>query len=192
MHITTFSVALIALAKIHPLVNAFFPSKRYCIQRYIAPPQAFDESNMKTSSDARAEDSTCQKLVHRYDSPFMLDVRYNQQLSPAALIILNTPIMNNDPMNDEGTLTGALKILWQKTSYRVCADGGANRLFDATVTNNSSSDETISKYLPDLITGDLDSLLPHVREYYEKNGVPIVRVEDQDYHDLDVSFELSA
>jgi thiamine pyrophosphokinase len=122
----------------------------------------------------------------------MLDVRYNQQLSPAALIILNTPIMNNDPMNDEGTLTGALKILWQKTSYRVCADGGANRLFDATVTNNSSSDETISKYLPDLITGDLDSLLPHVREYYEKNGVPIVRVEDQDYHDLDVSFELSA
>jgi thiamine pyrophosphokinase len=40
-------------------------------------------------------------------------------------------------------------------------------------------------YLPDLITGDLDSLHMETRHYYEKLGVAIVKQYDQNYNDLD-------
>ena len=71
------------------------------------------------------------------------------------LIILNQPICtkNNSIFNR----------LWNMSSIRVCADGGANRLFDLSLdqTNNK-------KLIPDLIVGDLDSLRDDVkvRGYY--------------------------
>ena len=100
-----------------------------------------------------------------------------------------------------GILSGVLGILWKKSTYRICADGGANRLYEATVGTKKRREEVDSEvgvdfesttscccehFLPDLITGDLDSLYPHVHEYYKSRGVDIVRVEDQDFHDLDV------
>jgi thiamine pyrophosphokinase len=62
-------------------------------------------------------------------------------------------------------------------------------LYEATVANQSISTREKTRFLPDLITGDLDSLLPHVREFYEGRGVPVVQIIDQDYHDLDVSIQ---
>lgn len=38
----------------------------------------------------------------------------------SSLIILNQPIKSFD----------RLKTVWENTSYRICADGGANRLLD--------------------------------------------------------------
>ena len=42
----------------------------------------------------------------------------------------------------------------------------------------------IYRYLPDLIKGDLDSLRPDVRAFYEAHGVPVVQQDDQDSTDL--------
>lgn len=138
-------------------------------------------------------------FVHRYDSPFLSTENVE---GDAALILLNTPIsapQGSSSTSSSTALRGVLGALWDASSYRVCADGAANRLYDATVgsastngvaqaeTNEAILDASNQLYLPDMITGDLDSLLPHVREYYEDRGVPVVRVEDQDQHDLDKS-----
>jgi thiamine pyrophosphokinase len=114
--------------------------------------------------------------IRRYYSPFCI-----QPSSSSALIILNTPI--RCPQTSENrNLPDVFRVLWEATTFRVCADGGANRLYDATIEK-----DTDDVLVPDLITGDLDSLRPDVRSYYEKRGVPIVCVQDQDYHDLDKS-----
>lgn len=118
----------------------------------------------------------------RYNSPFLSalhnDNNINNQHSSAALVILNTPIQTTA----NHSLPAVFQVLWKSTTFHVCADGGANRLYDATTL--IGEDDAL---VPDLITGDLDSLRPDVRSYYEKMGVPIECVEDQNYHDLDKS-----
>lgn len=76
--------------------------------------------------------------------------------------------------------------LWHKASYRVCADGGANRLAELVEMAVDDPEER-EVYLPDLITGDLDSLRPAVREMYEKAGIQVIEVADQDTTDLQKS-----
>jgi hypothetical protein len=148
-----------------------------------------------------------QSTIHRYESPFFTSNDGNHHSPSSALIILNTPIINlsqdrdghtANEGNDDGDLSGVLGVLWKASSYRVCADGGANRLYDATVAimtrkedrgvgiNDAVSNNCNPDFLPDLITGDLDSLRSDVRMYYETKGVPVIRVQDQNYHDLDV------
>lgn len=98
-----------------------------------------------------------------------------------ALIVLNQPF--SLPL---------LQKLWKSTQWHCCADGGANRLHDVLFAElPSSADSKVpekdprpayafpcadlyvtsqtcsySRYLPDLIKGDLDSLRSDVREYY--------------------------
>lgn len=56
--------------------------------------------------------------------------------------------------------------------YRVCADGGANQL--STLVEQAVTDPNDrSRYVPDLITGDLDSLRPEVRSMYEDAGIKV-------------------
>jgi len=79
-------------------------------------------------------------------------------------------------------------------SYRVCADGGANRLYDATyeyIEENLSCHENKSKveYLPDLIRGDLDSLEQVPREFYSSCGIRIEQDNDQETNDLDKALQ---
>ena len=71
----------------------------------------------------------------------------------------------------------------------VCADGGANRLYHATVHNNNDKDNRpCPPMIPQAIVGDLDSLESTVRTYYEHNhGVAIVHRPNQDCNDLDKS-----
>ena len=101
-----------------------------------------------------------------------------------AMILLNAPIQHI-PM-----VSPLFQQLWSTSSYHVCADGGANRLYRATIDTDSVLDETTTNrttttYLPDCITGDLDSIHTRVRQYYSQRGVTIVHVEDQDTNDLD-------
>ena len=140
-----------------------------------------------------------QPIIHRYESPFFPATNScSPPTPPSALVILNTPIKSLS----HGKLSGVLGKLWEASSYRICADGGANRLYDATVstttsiqqegeerrrkTDHCSNSNDNNTFLPDLITGDLDSLRLDVRRYYETRGVSIIRVEDQNFHDLDV------
>jgi thiamine pyrophosphokinase len=52
---------------------------------------------------------------------FLAEGAHPEELAnPPDLLILNQPIAH----------FGAFARLWAHTSYRVCADGGANRLFD--------------------------------------------------------------
>jgi len=99
-----------------------------------------------------------------------------------ALVILNAPIPTTTTSPAGGRVPSRLlERLWRVASYRVCADGGANRLRQAAASSLSVQ----QLYIPNAITGDLDSLTADNRRYYEQQGVPIVRVEDQDRNDLD-------
>jgi len=109
--------------------------------------------------------------IKKWSPTFMS--RQPQSTSSAALIILNQPFSFL-----------LLQRLWTSCSWRCCADGGANRLYDILVGTGKTRD-----FLPDLIKGDLDSLRPDVRKYYEEEGVEIVRDHDQYSSDLMKCFD---
>jgi thiamine pyrophosphokinase len=55
----------------------------------------------------------------------------------------------------------------------ICADGAANLLYEA-----------VPSRIPTHIVGDLDSVLPHVRLYYESAGTHVMRRSSADAHDF--------
>lgn len=72
-------------------------------------------------------------------------------------------------------------------SICVCADGGANRLYDEIpkLLPNEDASAVRKRFMPHVITGDLDSIRDDVREYYGSLGVPVVDLShDQDSTDL--------
>lgn len=98
------------------------------------------------------------------------------------LLILNQPI----------TQFAAFSRLWKHTRYRICADGGANRLFDmfqgdmvpqrnqfVWLLLDAGVPEADRHQLPDAIHGDLDSLRNDVGDYYVQCGVEVSRDPDQ-------------
>ncbi|ORX41277.1 Thiamin pyrophosphokinase [Kockovaella imperatae] len=85
-----------------------------------------------------------------------------------AMIILNQPITRKD----------VFVRAWAASEVRLCADGGANRLYDLWGPSQSS------KYLPDMVKGDLDSLRPEVESFYASKGVTIKHDSDQYSTDL--------
>ena len=85
------------------------------------------------------------------------------------MVILNTPIPTPPSL--------LFERLWQSSTFHICADGGANRLYDATHGKDN--------YLPNVIRGDLDSLRDPVREYYASKDVLIEKDPCQDTNDLD-------
>lgn len=90
------------------------------------------------------------------------------------LIILNMPIHPQHSLSFER--------LWHCSQRRICADGGANRLYQYN-----------PQYIPDRIRGDLDSLDHVVRAYYEtQNNVIIERDPCQDTNDLDKALQVCA
>jgi len=69
--------------------------------------------------------------------------------------------------------------VWKKGTLRLCADGGANRIWKCDV----------SAPAPHAIIGDLDSVLPEVRHAYESKGCSVVPITDQDSTDLEKALE---
>ena len=63
-------------------------------------------------------------------------------------------------------------------AIRLCADGGANRVFAALPP------ELRSSVLPDCIVGDLDSARDDVLQFYRQLGVPVVHETEQVSTDL--------
>lgn len=58
---------------------------------------------------------------------------------------------------------------------RVCADGGANRLYDELpgMLAGQPADAVRAAYLPSAIRGDMDSIRPEVLAFYRRHGVEI-------------------
>lgn len=99
---------------------------------------------------------------------------FTEESSPApdsrpCLILLNQALSG---------LEGVLTKHWHKFYLHVCADGGANRLYD------SVSEGSRDQYIPHTICGDLDSARSEVLQYYEERGTHVLRCEDQDNTDF--------
>ncbi|KAL4247211.1 Thiamine pyrophosphokinase [Abortiporus biennis] len=109
--------------------------------------------------------------------PFLANTEQAKSDRKTALIILNQPF--SVPL---------LRQLWHACKWRCCADGGANRLHDALISDAKKvvgqSEDVRERYIPNLIKGDLDSLRQDVREYYSSQKVDIVQDHDQDSTDL--------
>ncbi|KAK1669473.1 hypothetical protein QYE76_057632 [Lolium multiflorum] len=78
-------------------------------------------------------------------------------------------------------------LVWTRARLRVCADGGANRVFDGMpdLLPGQDPDEIRERYKPDAIKGDMDSIRPEVKEYYSNLGAKIIdESHDQDTTDL--------
>lgn len=97
----------------------------------------------------------------------------SSQEGPLALVVLNTT-------DDQSK--ALLPQLWSRAVLRVCADGGANRLYDSFGANLTGDRE---RYIPDMIVGDLDSLRPDVATFYEALGTEVKRRPDQDHTDFE-------
>jgi thiamine pyrophosphokinase len=115
-----------------------------------------------TSSSPQEHD-----ICHVY-SPLLTQEEASK--TPVSLVILNTPI-SSPP-------SPLFSFLWNRCSIRMCADGGANRLY--------TSDKNL---IPNVIRGDLDSLHDSVRDYYASKGVEIEQDPDQDTNDLDKALQ---
>ena len=101
-------------------------------------------------------------------------------LGKDATSCLNVLVVLNSP----GISRHTLRRLLGCAHLCVCADGGANLVFDSAVVGGSVHLAGKAPFLPHAITGDLDSLRPDVRRFYESHGVPVVETADQDRNDF--------
>lgn len=97
----------------------------------------------------------------------------------AALIILNQPIRN--------AIDDKLDVLWRHSSLKLCVDGGTNRVFEWCERRGVDA----SGYLPDVICGDLDSIEPHIMEFYTRHGVRFLRLSNQNLSDFSKTLRLA-
>ncbi|KAK4183499.1 thiamine pyrophosphokinase 1 [Podospora australis] len=88
-----------------------------------------------------------------------------------ALIVLNQPLQNHQ---------GVIHTLWDNAAIRIAADGGANCLFDVAGKQGDASLDDL-----DVIIGDLDSLSPTARSYFENPDPSSPRKPTQVIHDHD-------
>ena len=79
-------------------------------------------------------------------------------------------------LNCPSAIPSFFNEIWTEDSFRVCADGAANRLFDY------SRDKEVP--LPDMVIGDFDSARKDVLAYYESQRVPVIKKSDQDSTDF--------
>ncbi|QIX01126.1 hypothetical protein AMS68_006643 [Peltaster fructicola] len=88
-----------------------------------------------------------------------------------ALIILNSHIANFE----------CFQRLYNHADFVVCADAGADRLFDLVTEQYSdlAYDIALQKHLPQYIHGDLDSISPKVQQAYANLGVKVTKDPDQ-------------
>jgi len=116
---------------------------------------------------------------YNHIQPFVyLESTATTQTNHNVLLILNQKI------------TIDLISLWKKCEIIVCADGGANSLYEYFNDNNDNNHhhhhENLrrSDYIPDYIVGDFDSISPDVKSYYQSHGSKIIRQSSQYYNDF--------
>ncbi|KAG7591002.1 thiamine pyrophosphokinase thiamine-binding domain [Arabidopsis thaliana x Arabidopsis arenosa] len=93
-----------------------------------------------------------------------------------ALIVLNQSLPRFTP------------LLWEHAKLRLCADGGANRIYDELPLFFPHEDALAirNRYKPDVIKGDMDSIRRDVLDFYVNLGTKVIdESQDQDTTDLD-------
>ncbi|SCV68452.1 BQ2448_573 [Microbotryum intermedium] len=150
------------------------------------PPIPSSDSAALAAPTSPSPHSTPSRGVKRWRTDTFLS--RDDDARPNALIILNTPLVRDE----------LFRKLWAAASVRYCADGGANRLYDAhrlkmpdraartsgDDRSTTAHDEKEDDMIPDLIKGDLDSLRNDVRAYYERKNVSIIHDPNQYSTDL--------
>lgn len=104
--------------------------------------------------------------------------RDGHDVTPLALVVLNS---------DDAT--DALVGIWQRASFKVLADGGANRVYDAAQRADPSG-ALAKRLVPNAIAGDWDSVRPEVADFYRALGASLERDDGQDDNDLWKSLRL--
>jgi len=94
-------------------------------------------------------------------------------------VLLNSEAMQAD--------VPVLVRLWDVFDLIICADGGANRLYDGL---QALDPNLISKCVPTFIKGDLDSVRSDVESFYRNSKCRVVRDPDQDTNDLEKCLQL--
>ncbi|KAF7804844.1 thiamine pyrophosphokinase 1 isoform X1 [Senna tora] len=113
-----------------------------------------------------------------HSSTFLLPVippEKNQPSLTYALVVLNQHLPRFAP------------LLWEHAKIRVCADGGANRVYDEMplLLPQQDASQVRTRYKPDIIKGDMDSIRTEVLDFYKNLGTKIVdESHDQDTTDL--------
>ncbi|KAL9385000.1 hypothetical protein Peur_022010 [Populus x canadensis] len=113
--------------------------------------------------------------VMTHSSTFLLPSNHHSSSVTYALVVLNRPLPRFTP------------LLWNHAQVRVCADGGANRVFDEMPLLFPSDDalDVRQRYKPDIIKGDMDSVRTEVLDFYTNLGTKVVdESHDQDSTDL--------
>ena len=144
----------------------------------IGPHEKDDDGVGSTQEEEEDDDDdvvgyTSALIILNWELPFGLDTTSSDQ-------------KNNDYERKNNNMVNTWRLI-QKASVCVCADGGANRLYDQIPLcfPDEDADEVRKRYLPHIIAGDLDSVRGEVKEYYSRHGVEIVDLShDQDTTDL--------
>ncbi|KAJ7008323.1 thiamine pyrophosphokinase 1-like isoform X2 [Populus alba x Populus x berolinensis] len=113
--------------------------------------------------------------VMTHSSTFLLPGNDHGSSVTYALVVLNQRLPRFTP------------ILWDHAQVRVCADGGANRVFDEMPLLFPRDDalDVRHRYKPDIIKGDMDSIRTEVLDFYTNLGTKVVdESHDQDTTDL--------
>jgi len=79
-------------------------------------------------------------------------------------------------------LGASFENVWQKAKITICADGGANILYDRYDKCNTTQKD---RFIPQYIKGDLDSIRDDVAMYYKNHGTQVMQDPDQNSNDLD-------
>ncbi|VDL48934.1 unnamed protein product [Hymenolepis diminuta] len=83
------------------------------------------------------------------------------------LICLNSEVKQLAPL---------FKALFAKASFSIFVDGFANQIYDSQFKDS---------HIPDMVSGDFDSIRPDVKEFYEqKKTVQVIETPDQDETDF--------
>lgn len=160
--------------------------------RYTQTYSSSSEISFHTSSNTNTHTNSNNKGVEKSNMAVQTDLtnKKNDSFEFYSPILLpkrkaddeeETLILLNSPTFTGGTV---LETLWERSSVRICADGGANRLHAYD-----------SMKIPNVICGDLDSLTPKVQKYYEDTSggdCQVISAPDQNANDLEKSVHLVA
>ncbi|XP_042483668.1 thiamine pyrophosphokinase 1-like [Macadamia integrifolia] len=111
----------------------------------------------------------------------------------SSFLLPSIPVDNNNPSPTYAlvvlnqSLPRFTPLLWKAAQLRICADGGANRLYDEMpeLFPQEDSQNVRNRCKPDVIKGDMDSIRADVLEFYSNLGTKILdESQDQDTTDL--------